>query len=594
MLQAYDAYGRPILVSREDWRTNVLPGTLRAQWDDPDVLYDLIIRCVEDGFVADVMDAARQLHRIDPIRERGATVLGIVLMRNGSLAQAERVLAAHAEEHGESGVILTNLAKVYEERGETGRADETLWRALQLDPNLDNAVAWYIAKHRERGGEAAALEATRRIAALPGSWRAQLWLARDCLTAGNHEQALALYRESLSRTGDDVPALLMEQMSGDLGTSGLLRELLELAGPRFDAARHGAAVGNNLMRAFVDLGHVDAARAVLEQLHALRRPDWAPTLEYWEQEIARAGLRPMEIPDGPVPVAILRVQGPVWMTDAQVPGLFSTTQPAGPGICFLGSTAEQPGQGTEAEPQLTDAAGRMSRALPLFLAEQAFFATSARVETIVPWAMLGAGAFVLNGEPWSDEEAAQHAGPDHDYVVVTHLRALWEPWTVQLRLVRTGDAACVGTLGAALDSQAPAEGIRRLGKRLVALLAEQAGAAARTPPPLYAVPMGSTMASYLVRLEQLLAVRCFNMEQADARALSGTREILAGNLQLCLDNPRNATTRLLLVQTVRGLSLEHGHAVRDFADRITLLQRTHPLPPDVHGVLQGLLDEALA
>lgn len=593
MVQAFDAYGRAILIPREEWRTKVLPGNLHAHWDDPHALYSLVLGAVEDGFHADVLEAADRLNGIDPIPERGATVLAIVLMKNGALGQAEAVLTGHARRHGESGVILTNLAKVYAERGDARRADETLWRALELDPNLDNAVAWYMAAHREREGEAAALEAMRRVAALPGSWRAQLWLAAGALAAGDRDGALALYHESLSRAAGDVPAALLEQMSGDLGRHGLLDELVELTGPRYDPARHGVMAGSNLMRAFLDLGRPDDARAVLERLHALRRPDWGPALGFWEQEIARAGLAPVQPPpDGQIPLAMLRVEGPVWSTDAPVPGLLPP--PAdGPRVCFLGSTAEQAGQGTQVEHQLTDAAGRMSRAVPLFLAEQAFFTTTARVETLVPWVMLGPGAFALGGGPWTDEEAAGYAGEGCEYVFVTHLRAVREPWMVELRLVRTSDAACLGTLDAAFHTQAPADSILRLGNALSALLRGQAGVGPRTPPPLYALPAEGTFASYLVRLEQLLAIRCFTLEGADPRALSGTREMIAGNLQLCLENPRNAAARLLLVQTVRGLRRAHAGAVGEFADRVMLLQREHPLPPEAHAPVQALLDEAL-
>lgn len=596
MIQVFDAYGRPLLVPREEWRTKVLPGNLHAHWDNPDVLYDLILRAVDDGFHADVMEAADRLNGIDSIPERGATVLAIVLMRNGALNEAERVLAGFTQRYGESGVILTNLAKVYADRGQTERADETLWRALELDPNLDNAVGWYMARAREQGGEPAAMDAMRRVAALPDSWRAQLWLARNALASGDREQALALYDESLSRAGDNVPALLLEQMSGDLGGAGLLNELVQRTGPRFDPARHGVMVGNNLMRAFLDLGHPEAARAVLEQLHAARRPDWAPALSFWEQEIAKAGLQPVQPPpNGQIPLAMLRVEGPVWMTDAELPGLFPAGEGAtGSTVCFLGSTAEQADASTQPEHQLTDAAGRMSRALPLFLAEQAFFHTAARVETMVPWVMLQPGAFALGGGAWPDAEAAEYAGPECEYVVVTHVRAAREPWMVELRVIRTRDAAVVGTLDAAFHSATPADAIQRLGTELAALLRAQEGVEGRTPPPLYALPAGDAFASYLVRLEQLLAIRCFSMEGADPRALSGTREMIAGNLQLSLDNPTNATTRLLLAQTIRGLSRAHESAAREFADRVALLQREHPLAPEANAVLQRLLDEAFA
>src|SRR2546422_10217541 len=63
---------------------------------------------------------------------------------------------------------------------------------------------------------------------LPGSWRAQLWLARSALQSRQLDQALALYRESLSRAGKPAPANLLQQMSGDLGNAGHLPELLQL------------------------------------------------------------------------------------------------------------------------------------------------------------------------------------------------------------------------------------------------------------------------------------------------------------------------------------------------------------------------------
>jgi tetratricopeptide (TPR) repeat protein len=595
MVEVYDAYGRSIRITREDWRTGMLPGTLRRHWDDPDTLYSLILNALNDGFEAEVLDAAEQLHRIDPIAERGATVLGIVLMKNGRLDGAERVLTAHTQRHGESGVILTNLAKVYAQRGDAMREDETLWRALQLDPNLENAVEWYMAKHRERGGEPAGLDAMRRVAELPTSWLAQLWLARAALESGDPAQALALYRQSLSRAGTDTPDRLLHQMSGDLGSHGLLREMVELTAPNFNAPRHGVVVGNNLIKGYLDLGQPDAARQVLEQLHALGRPDWEPVLSHWEREIAQAALAPVQpAADGGIPLTILRVDGPVWAMEEAIPGLLPAGESGGPIVGFLGSTAEKPGQAPGLESQLTDVPGRLSRAIPLFLAEQAGFTTTARVASLVPWVMLGRGAFGLGGEPWSDEEAARFACGDAEYVVVTHLRATREPWTVQLRLVRTRDAACVATLGAAFDSTSPEDGVRRLGDRLSKLLREQPGVEPRTPPPLYKLPGAGTFNSYLVRLEQLLAVRCLSMDGADPAGLSGTREMIAGNLQLCLDNPRNAVTRLLLAHTVRGLSETHPNSVRDLAGRVLLLQREHPLPPEAHGPVQRLLDEALS
>ena len=68
--------------------------------------------------------------------------------------------------HGESGIILANLAKVYDHKGDHPRAMETLWHALELDPNQENGLGWYEQIHREKDGPEGGLAALERIRAL--------------------------------------------------------------------------------------------------------------------------------------------------------------------------------------------------------------------------------------------------------------------------------------------------------------------------------------------------------------------------------------------------------------------------------------------
>ena len=49
------------------------------------------------------------------------------------------------------------------------------------------------------------MAALKRVAALPGSWRAQLWLARNALAQDDVAAAKLFYQEALSRM-DPVPA----------------------------------------------------------------------------------------------------------------------------------------------------------------------------------------------------------------------------------------------------------------------------------------------------------------------------------------------------------------------------------------------------
>src|ERR1041385_3783482 len=199
MLKAWDAYGRIVEISREDWRTKVLPGNFRNAWNKPDELANLISTSLNDGFVADCLEPARQLYRIDPQPKRGVVYLAVILLQLKQFDEAEDILTHTIQKHGEEGVLLTNLAKAFSGKGDAAMAEQTLWHALELDPNQDNGFAWYQAIHRERGGNEAGDAAMRRVAALPGSWRPQLWLAREALKSRNFDAAMAYYRESLSR-----------------------------------------------------------------------------------------------------------------------------------------------------------------------------------------------------------------------------------------------------------------------------------------------------------------------------------------------------------------------------------------------------------
>jgi len=137
MIQVYDAYGREMYIAKETYRKTILPDVLKQEWQNPDRLYTTIIQSLKDGFTADVVDAAKQLQLIDANVERGAVTLGVVYLQNKRLDDAEGVLNGFVRQHGENGIILTNLAKVYSFRGDTARADTTLWHALEVDPNQE-------------------------------------------------------------------------------------------------------------------------------------------------------------------------------------------------------------------------------------------------------------------------------------------------------------------------------------------------------------------------------------------------------------------------------------------------------------------------
>lgn len=38
LIRVFDKYGQELFISKDQWRTSVLPGTLKSQWDNPDQL----------------------------------------------------------------------------------------------------------------------------------------------------------------------------------------------------------------------------------------------------------------------------------------------------------------------------------------------------------------------------------------------------------------------------------------------------------------------------------------------------------------------------------------------------------------------------
>ena len=288
-IQVFDKAGRPLYLTKEEWRINVLPGMLTARWGSPDELYQIIVGTIQDGLPADVAEAAEHLYGIDPNRSRAVCAWASALMGMKQIDKAEQVLNSHIKQYGEDGYVVTNLAKVHAARNENDQAEAILWHALELDPNQNMAVGWFAALANERGGKNAMVEAWKRVASLPGSWHAQLWLARTALESHNASGALAYYRESLARVGQPIPADFLQQMSGDLGIHGRFAELVAITEPHFVPELHGLQVGNNLIKANIELGHLQRARQILNQLRTQRRPDWSAPLDYWATEIERKG-----------------------------------------------------------------------------------------------------------------------------------------------------------------------------------------------------------------------------------------------------------------------------------------------------------------
>ena len=587
-VRVFDEFGREVEIPLQQWREMMLSALERAG-DDPDQMYGVIVEALQAGLAADVLPAAKRLHAIDTNPERGTVMLGIALMETGEAAGAAALYAEYAREHASEApgaVVLVNHAKALraiaeKHGGDIAASDAMLWRSIEADPNGENALGWFGSLEQERSGQKGFVAAMERAAALPTAWLPQVWLARVALDSNDAETALGLYAEALKRAGKPAPGLLLQSMSGDLGNKGLLQDALRLTRPAYDARLHGLPVGNNLIKASLDAGALDDAKAYIEELQRLGRPDWAGTLQFWEMQIKRAELaKEGRLPEAQPELTALAIEGPAWLPGGS-PARSLYPPPAGEKVLFLAASVGYSQQPEAMQGSLPDALGRLSRALPLFLVESAYLHMGLDATAIIPW-VVGHG-FAVMGAEWTDADAAEYArNGGAAAAVVLHLQQTGDQAEVRMRVVPAqhaeGDAE-PQTFAAEVDWEQPGTVALGMWSRMAHALLQVAGAAASEPldPTRYVIPTGPAMGNYLLRLEQLLAVRCAGSERPGQNFLSGEREIVRGQLDLALSLPRSLPARLVLHETLLRLKALRPEIVAEARQPVELLQQRQPM-----------------
>ncbi|PBQ18569.1 hypothetical protein CCL08_11605 [Pseudomonas congelans] len=547
LITAYDSYGREIKITRSEWREKVFLPNLKQQWGDADELYNLIVSGLNDGFATDLMPAAERLVAIDANPERSHVVNGIVLMHNARLDAAEATLREGLAKVGVSGIIQTNLAKVFAERGEQSVAETTLWQAVEVDPNQENGLLWWLSIQQERGGEAAYLDALRTVAALPGSWRAQLWMARHYLQQQNVEQARVLYEEVLAGGHFDRSALQM--ISGDLGNNGHIPLIIELVGPAYDEHKHDSTAGLNLLRAYQELGRVDEGEALLTRLYAL---GFAPIKSHLDQfahafeDVRRQEDKGIPIDPASVTINTLALNKPVWHYGLRnADWLFAQKPEGAPEIGFF-ALSKIMEKAEPAESQREDDVGRYTRAIPLYMAESVHYWNDYVANCYVQVAE-GAGP-VVSGAEVDGNTLFDIVPPTTKYFVTGEVgcsgegdQAQWRIslslWNCATRTRQTVENGSAGTaeLGAlVLDLQ----------QRLLA------GIGLKREQPLdmfYRQPAAEVLPAYLTQLGQSFMLTLLANDHLPKSSMWGERAMLEWPLNMALQWPEIETAKLMYI-----------------------------------------------
>lgn len=282
MIKIYNKKGKEKYIDRERWRRKILPGMLKKSWNSSDSLYNDIVMALQDGFAEDVLKASERLLQIDENRERSHVIRAITLMKNGYLDNAEQILNSFVNKHGETGCVLTNLAKVYAEKKLEQKAEETLWKGLNLDPNQDNALEWWGAIQEEKGRGINFYEAMAQISKINGSWCPQLWIARECLENNKINKAKEYYKYVIDIAKDENDVLMM--ISGDLGKNGYIKEVLDIVSPVYNPKKHGPEAGINILQACLETGNFEDGMQLLKKMYRLNRYNLLERLRYYESK----------------------------------------------------------------------------------------------------------------------------------------------------------------------------------------------------------------------------------------------------------------------------------------------------------------------
>ena len=265
-----------------------------------------------------------------------------------------------------------------------------------------------------------------------------LTAAREKLKAKDLPAALAIYEEVLTVAADRSDVLVT--ISADLGTTGNIREIVELLAPRYDVEKHGAAAGINLLQAYLATRNAEAAQHLLDLLFSLQRPELEGRLVGFSKAISELYITEEESADIAVPekkINLVSISKPIWAYGVEaaherilprVEGKrrrVAFAQLAMPGIPDLLERAARP----------EDDQARLARAVALWLAET--FNYSAGYESISTIGIMGQEHYALFPMEWTSENLRQlndSAGTLLDYIVTGSLRAHNADYELNLRI----------------------------------------------------------------------------------------------------------------------------------------------------------------
>ena len=553
MMNIIDQNGRRIQITMDEWREKVLPIALKNHWDNANLLYNDILKAIQNNFISDVEEAAIHLKEIDTIKERGYNTLAILYLKNKEFNKANELLLEYLANNPKTGTRLTNLAKSYYGKDEKEKAMEILWEGLTINPNQNNGLPWYASICKDRDGIDGYIDALRRASEIKGSWLPQFLLARHKLNEKNIESAKELLKIALSEGHVTQEALLV--ISGELGAKGYSKELIELVEPVYDFNKNDIRVGLNLLQAYLQNKEIEKGENLLNKLMMLERPDLKNALLKISNKFDKLKIEEKaSTPKKDVQINMMVLDNPVWGHGLKTSKWFINNKEVKGNIAVLPYADETIREKEIKGYQKDNETSMLSRGIPLYVSEMINYYTDYNNKVVMPF-VRDFGPVITNKQ--YNEAALEDIGNkiNADIVITGSVMNAEIGYLIKNTIYNMNDKS-----SKKIEMFIQKENFGNRFNEMIKELRSELGGYDQSNNKFYKLAEDKEVLHYLASLGHSLTQTLIQGKFVDKDLLLGERNILNWYLNMVMAYPENEAIKMMLVSGIEK-SKEYGSKV---------------------------------
>ena len=553
MMNIIDQNGRRIQITMDEWREKVLPIALKNNWDNANLLYNDILKAIQNNFISDVEEAAIHLKEIDTIKERGYNTLAILYLKNKEFNKANELLLEYLANNPKTGTILTNLAKSYYGKDEKEKAMEILWEGLTINPNQNNGLPWYASICKDRDGIDGYIDALRRASEIKGSWLPQFLLARHELNEKNIESAKEFLKIALSQGHVTQEALLV--ISGELGAKGYSKELIELVEPVYDFNKNDIRVGLNLLQAYLQNKEIEKGENLLNKLMMLERPDLKNALLKISNKFDKLKIEEKaSTPKKDVQINMMVLDNPVWGHGLKTSKWFINNKEVKGNIAVLPYADETIREKEIKGYQKDNETSMLSRGIPLYVSEMINYYTDYNNKVVMPF-VRDFGPVITNKQ--YNEAALEDIGNkiNADIVITGSVMNAEIGYLIKNTIYNMNDKS-----SKKIEMFIQKENFGNRFNEMIKELRSELGGYDQSNNKFYKLAEDKEVLHYLASLGHSLTQTLIQGKFVDKDLLLGERNILNWYLNMVMAYPENEAIKMMLVSGIEK-SKEYGSKV---------------------------------